>query len=69
MIRIILGIIALIAIIYLFYKIKNWFSRLRPELKKQILTFGLSNLLMFFKAKWYWILTIGWRILKTLLRR
>jgi len=49
--------------------LKNRFDRLQPEAKKKLLWFGLSNVFAFFKARWFWVLTIVWQIVKKLFMR
>jgi len=49
--------------------LKSRFNRLKPEAKKKLLWFGLSNIFAFFKARWFWVLTILWQVLKRFIGR
>jgi hypothetical protein len=69
MIRVILYFIAFIAILYLLLWLKSKWDKLKPELKKQILYFGLLNLFNFLKLKWQIILAVLWQIVKRLMRK
>jgi len=67
--RLIFFLILFIAAIYFLMWLKNRFNRLQPEAKKKLLSFGLSNVFNFLKNRWFWILTIAWRILKRFIIR
>ena len=69
MLRLIFFIILFVAAIYFLLWLKSRFDRLQPEAKKKLLFFGLSNVFGFLKNRWFWILTIAWKILKRLIIR
>ena len=69
MLRLIFFLILFIAAIYFLMWLKNRFNRLQPEAKKKLLSFGLSNVFNFLKNRWFWILTIAWKILKRFIIR
>jgi len=69
MLRLIFFLILFIAAIYFLMWLKNRFDRLEPEAKKKLLFFGVSNVFNFLKNRWFWILTIVWRIVKRFIIR
>jgi len=69
MLRLIFFLILFIAAIYFLMWLKSRFNRLSPESKKKLLFFGLSNVFSFLKGRWFWILTIAWKILKRFIIR
>jgi len=69
MIRLVFYLVVFVLIIYGLVWLKSRFSRLKPEVKKQILSFGLYKIISLLKTKWYFILTIIWQILKRIIRR
>ena len=69
MLRLIFFLILFVAAIYFLMWLKNRFNRLQPEAKKKLLFFGLSNVFNFLKNRWFWVLTIAWKILKRFIIR
>ena len=69
MLRVVFYFIIFVLIVYTIVWLKNRFNRLKPELKKQILYFGMYKVIAFLKTKWFLILTIVWKILKTIIKR
>ena len=69
MLRLIFFLILFIAAIYFLMWLKGRFNRLAPDAKKKLLFFGLSNVFNFFRNRWFWILTIAWKILKRFIGR
>lgn len=69
MLRLIFFLILFVAAIYFLMWLKNRFNRLQPEAKKKLLFFGLSNVFNFLKNRWFWILTIVWKIVKRFIIR
>jgi len=69
MLRLIFFLVLFVAVIYFLMWLKNRFDRLQPEAKKKLLWFGLSNVFAFFKARWFWILTILWQVIKRFIGR
>ncbi len=70
MLRLILIVLLLIVTVYLILWLKRRFwNRLTPQVKKQIITFGLLNIFNFLKLKWQIILMFSWQILKKLISK
>jgi hypothetical protein len=68
-IRLLFYIIIFFAIVYFILWLKSRFNRLKPELKKKILYFGMFKIIQIFKAKWYLIVTILWQVLKQIIKK
>lgn len=69
MLKLLFFLLIFVLIIYGLLWLKDRFNRLQPEAKKKLLFFGLSNVFAFLKARWFWILTIAWKILKRFIIR
>ena len=69
MLRLIFFLLLFVAVVYFLMWLKNRFDRLQPEAKKKLLWFGLSNVFAFFKARWFWVLTILWQVIKRFIDR
>lgn len=69
MLRLVFYFAIFVFIVYFIVWLKEKFSRLKPEVKKQILYFGLYKVIALLKTKWYLILTILWQVLKRIIRR
>jgi len=69
MLRLVFAVLIFIVLLYIFFWVKEKFKILRPETKKQILTFGLIYLIGLLKAKWQIIIQVVWHILKRFIGR
>jgi len=67
--RLIFFLILFVALVYFLLWLKSRFNRLKPEAKKKLLWFGLSNIFAFLKNRWFWVLTILWQVLKKFIGR